>query len=326
MIQSRIIGTGHYLPEKILTNKDLEKFMDTTDEWIRQRTGISQRHVVEKGQGSSDVAAPAALMAIKNAGVDPKDIDLIVCGTTSPDHIFPTTGCVVQAKIGASNAAAYDVNAACSGFVYALATADAFIKTGRYKNVLTIGVDVASSYLNYERRETAVLFGDGAGAVVMQPDENGHGILMTYLGADGAASDLLHMVAGGSKEPIRADNVNSPSRDIVMKGPELFKRAVLVFGEAIQKALDETGLTVDDIALFIPHQANTRIIQTAADRMKIPAEKVYMNMDKVANTTAGSIPLALSQAVEEGRVKKGDYVLLASFGAGLTWGSAMIRW
>ncbi|MCL4216049.1 MAG: 3-oxoacyl-ACP synthase, partial [Candidatus Hydrogenedentes bacterium] len=157
MIQSRIIGTGHYLPEKILTNKDLEKFMDTTDEWIRQRTGISQRHVVEKGQGSSDVAAPAALMAIKNAGVDPKDIDLIVCGTTSPDHIFPTTGCVVQAKIGASNAAAYDVNAACSGFVYALATADAFIKTGRYKNVLTIGVDVASSYLNYERRETAVL-------------------------------------------------------------------------------------------------------------------------------------------------------------------------
>ncbi|MCL4218441.1 MAG: 3-oxoacyl-ACP synthase, partial [Candidatus Hydrogenedentes bacterium] len=155
---------------------------------------------------------------------------------------------------------------------------------------------------------------------------NGHGILMTYLGADGAASDLLHMVAGGSKEPIRADNVNSPSRDIVMKGPELFKRAVLVFGEAIQKALDETGLTVDDIALFIPHQANTRIIQTAADRMKIPAEKVYMNMDKVANTTAGSIPLALSQAVEEGRVKKGDYVLLASFGAGLTWGSAMIRW
>jgi 3-oxoacyl-[acyl-carrier-protein] synthase-3 len=327
MNRTRIVGTGQYLPEKIVTNRDLEKLMDTNDEWIRQRTGIAQRHIAEKGTGSADIGAPAAQKALDAAGIEPGEVDLIVACTCTPDHIFPSTSCLIQAKLGARRAAAIDVNAACTGFVYGLSIADAMIRTGVYRNAIVVGAEVLSNHLNWNKRDTAVLFGDGAGAVVLQACEDGDtGVLSTNLCADGSAGDLLYMKAGGSKEHITAENVNSPDRDITMNGRDLFKKAVVLFGEAAQTALDRAGHTIDELDLFVPHQANTRIIYSATQRVGIPDEKVYVNIDRVANTVAASIPLALDDAVKEGRLKPGDLVMLAAFGAGLTWGAALVRW
>jgi 3-oxoacyl-[acyl-carrier-protein] synthase-3 len=326
MIRTRILGTGQYLPEKVLTNFDLEKMLDTTDEWIRQRTGIRQRHVAERGVGTSGLAIPAGRSALENAGIEAQELDLIICCTATPDYLFPATACLIQDKLGASRAAAFDVNAACTGFLYGLATADAFIRAQIYKTVLIVGADLISNRLNWKKRDTAVLFGDGAGAVVVRAEQGDRGVLMTDLGAEGQAGDLLIMPGGGSRNVPTPENVTMGEHDIIMRGRELFKKAVVLFCDAAQKTLDEAGLTVEDIALFVPHQANTRIIDAAAKRLGLPPDKVFMNIDRVANTTAASIPIALDDAVKQGKVAPGSLVLLAAFGAGLTWGSALIRW
>ncbi len=326
MIRSRIIGTGHHLPERILTNHDLEQFMDTSDEWIQQRTGIAQRHIAEDGQGASDLGYPAAKKAIEAAGVEPGDIDLVICCTTTPDYLFPATACLIQDKLGCRRAGAYDVSAACSGFVYGLATADAFIRAGLHKTILLIGTERVANRLNWKRRDTAVLFGDGAGAVVLRAEEGDRGVQKTYLGADGGCGDILIMMTGGSRQPFEDNTQEEDQLAIHMNGQELFKKAVGAFGMAVEKALDGTGVTPADLDLFIPHQANTRIIYTAADRLGLDRDKVYINIDQVGNTTAASIPLALDQAVQQGRLKDGDNLMLAAFGAGLTWGGALVRW
>ncbi len=327
MIRARIVGTGQYLPERILTNHDLEQMMDTSDEWIQQRTGIRQRHVAEPGQGSSDLGAPAAAEALEHAGVDPAEVDLVICCTTTPDYLFPATACLIQERIGARNAGAYDVSAACSGFVYGLATADAFIRSGVHKTVVVVGAEVLSNRLNWKRRDTAVLFGDGAGAVVVRGEEGEQGVRNVHLGSDGGAADILVMPTGGSVQPYEQHPLESEERVAIdMRGKELFRKAVMAFAVATEKALAAGELTIGDVDLFIPHQANTRIIYTAADRLGLDHDKVYVNIARVGNTTAASIPLALDDARKEGRLTPGANVLLAAFGAGLTWASALIRW
>jgi 3-oxoacyl-[acyl-carrier-protein] synthase-3 len=326
MPRARIIGTGHDLPKKILTNFDLEKLMDTTDAWIRQRTGIHQRHIVADDEAASDLAARAAMAALDDAGLKPTDIDYILCATTTPDQVFPSTAALVQEKIGARSVGASDINAACSGFVYALEMGDALIRAGVYKNILVIGAETFSRLLNWDKRDTAILFGDGAGAVVLQAHDGEEGILTTHTQSDGSGAELLHVPAGGMRVPITPENVLEVNQNIVMNGQGLYKRAVFAFGEAIEAAITNADVKPEDIALFIPHQANQRIIDSAAQRIGMPPEKVYMNLDKVANTSAASIPIALDQAVKAGRVQAGDLILFAAFGAGLTWGSAIVRW
>jgi len=326
MTRARIAGTGHYLPEKIVTNLDLEKIVDTTDEWIRQRTGIGQRHVAAEGEATSDLAVEAARRAMDAAGASPDEIELIICCTTTPDHLFPATACLVQERLGAKNAGAFDLNAACSGFVYGIATADAFIRSQTFGTILLIGAEVATNRLNWAKRDTAVLFGDGAGAVVIRGENGDRGIVTTYLGADGADAELLMLPGGGSRIPPTRDNIESDVHDFHMQGPELFKRAVVAFGTAITRAFENGSAAVDDLDLFVPHQANSRIILSAADRVGLPRDKVFLNLERVGNTTAASIPIALDEAVKAGRLEEGSLVLLASFGAGLTWGSALIRW
>lgn len=325
-MKARVIGTGSYLPETVLTNKDLEAFCDTNDEWIRQRTGIEQRHQASPGQGTSDLAVPAAKEALANAGLAPEEVELIVFCTLSPDQLLPGSSTIFQGKIGATNATAFDINAACSGFLNGLATADAFIQSGKYKNVLLIGSEIQTNRMTWKNRDTAVLFADGAGAIVLQADDGEHGVLTTHLGSDGENYEVLHLPRGGSAHPYTKENMDDDAYTIYMKGPELFKRAVTKFVETVGDALKATGLTIDDIALFVPHQANIRIIEAAGERLGIAPEKVVVTIDKTGNTTAASIPIALHQANQEGRIKPGDYVLFAAFGAGLTWGSAIIRW
>jgi 3-oxoacyl-[acyl-carrier-protein] synthase-3 len=326
MIRARIIGTGHHLPEKVWTNDDLTKFMDTTDEWIRQRTGIEKRHVAAVGEATSDLGAEAAKKAMEMAGVTADEIDLVVCATITADYIIPASGNLIQHKIGAKRAGGCDINAACSGFVYGLATCDAFIRAGTFKTILLVGGEVVSNRLNYEARDTAVLFGDGAGAVVLRADTGGSGVLSSYLRSDGGEFETLFMPAGGSKQPLTVDNLKGPSFTVQMKGPELFKRAVIEFGDAINQALAQSGIPADQVDYFIPHQANLRIIQAAAQRAGWPDNKIIVNIQRVGNTTAGSIPIAMDEAVRDGRIKQGSMLLLASFGAGLTWGSSMVRY
>ena len=326
-IASRIIGTGSYLPSRILTNHDVEKLTDTSDEWIKKRSGIAQRHIAEEDTATSDLGAEAAMKAIKNAGISAEDIDLIIFATMTSDYLFPSAACLLQYKIGAHKAAAYDLNAACTGFIYALSMADAVIKSGTFRTVLIVGADLMSKRILWEKRDTAVLFGDGAGAILLRREENSdNGVLMTHIGADGGGYDLLYLPAGGSKHVIRPENIDRLDLGIVMSGRELFKKAVHIFSEATQFALQETGMTIDDIDLFVPHQANTRIIYHVADHIGIPREKCFVNIDQVANTVAGTIPIALDEARQRNLIKEGSIVLLAAFGAGLTWGSSIIRW
>ncbi len=326
MVRSRIIGTGHFLPERILTNKDLESLCDTTDEWIRQRSGIEQRHAAKPGEGTSDLCTPAVRRAMESAGIAASDIDLLICSTTTPDYIFPATACVVAENLGMGTKPGFDLNAACSGFMYGLATADAFVRSGAYKTVALVGGELATNRVNFRKRDTAVLFGDGAGAVILRAEEGERGVLTTHLWSDGSGREVLWLPAGGSKIPVTAENVDDDINTVHMKGKDLFRRAVVEFVAAANTALEAAGLTYEDIDLFIPHQANIRIIEVVAERMNLPAEKCVVNIQKVANCTAGSIPLALSQAREQGRVKDGSIILLASFGAGLTWASAIVRW
>ena len=321
-----IIGIGSYVPEKVVTNKDLEKIVETSDEWIVSRTGIKQRHIVEPGVATSDLAAHAAEKALLDAGVTADEIDLIIVATATPDMLFPSTACLVQDKIKASKAAAFDLSAGCSGFAYGLVTGSQFIKTGLYKKVLVIGAETLSTILDWNDRNTCVLFGDGAGAVVLGEVPAGYGILGVDLGADGSGGELLKLPAGGSRIPTTSDSINQKLHYLQMSGNDVFKFAVKVMGEAAVKALDNSGLSHTDVDCLIPHQANIRIIQAAAKRLKLPMEKVIVNVDKYGNTSAASIPLAMDEAIKEDKLKNGDVIVLVGFGAGLTWASCVIKW
>ncbi|WP_156130445.1 beta-ketoacyl-ACP synthase III [Paenibacillus durus] len=321
-----IIGTGKYVPERILTNSDLEKIVETNDEWIVSRTGIRERHIAAPDQATSDLAYEAALRALASAGMKPEDLDLIIVATITPDTTFPSTACILQDKLGAKGAAAFDLSAACSGFVYSLATAVGFIQNGMYNNALIIGADALSRITDYTDRNTCVLFGDGAGAVILGEVPEGRGFKSFDLGAEGAGGPLLKLEGGGSRLPASVETVEGKKHFIYMNGREVFKFAVRVMGTATEKVLGKAGLTKEDIDLFVPHQANIRIIQSAMQRLDLPPEKCVINVDKYANTSAASIPLALVEAAEEGRMKEGDTVLMVGFGGGLTWGASILIW
>ena len=321
-----IIGIGSFVPEKILTNKDLEKIVDTNDEWISERTGIKVRHIVADGENTSDIAAKAAERALQDAGLTADDIDLIVVATATPDMLFPSTACLVQTKLKAGKAAAYDLAAGCSGFMYAIVTASQFIKTGLYKHVLVIGAEALSRILDWTDRNTCVLFGDGAGAVVLGEVPEGYGILGSNLGADGSGGDLLCLPAGGTSRPATEETVRNRLHFVHMAGNEVFKFAVKVMGEAALNALEHAKIETSEVDWLIPHQANIRIIQSAAKRLKMPMEKVIVNVDKYGNTSSASIPIALEEAIHDGRIKSGQVITMVGFGAGLTWASAVMRW
>ncbi len=327
---SSIIGTGSYMPEKILTNDDLSKIVDTSDEWITTRTGIKERRIAAENQATSDLATKAAERAMDSAGVKPEEIDLIVVATVTPDMPFPSTACFVQKNIGASNAVCFDVSAACSGFLYALQIARNFLNAGTRSTALVIGAEKLSTLVNWTDRNTCVLFGDGAGAVVIRAvdsDTSAPGrVLSTVMGSDGNLVNLLRVPGGGSACPITAANIDSRLNTIHMEGKETFKHAVTRMCQASEKALEMAGLTKEDISLVIPHQANARIITAIADRLDLPHEKAFMNVDKYGNTSAATIPVALDEANRQGRLKPGDIVLLVAFGGGFTWASSVIRW
>ena len=323
--RAAITGLGAYLPERVLTNADIEKLVETTDEWIRTRTGIRERRIAAKEQATSDLALPAAQEALKNAGLTPQDLDLIIVATTSPDMIFPSASCFLQAKLGAS-CGAFDLAAACSGFAYALSVAEGFVKSGIYRHILVVGAETISRFINWKDRGTCVLFGDGAGAAVVSRSKDGHGILASYLGADGTQSEILQIPAGGSKIPPSAESIANGQHYIRMDGPALFKIAVKTMEQAVLKVLEHEKLQVKDIACLIPHQANNRILQAVAERLKIAPEKVFINVDRYGNMSSASTVVGLYEAVKSGVVKKGDYVVLVAFGGGLTWGASLIKW
>ena len=322
MMYSRIAGTGRYLPERILTNADLEKMVDTTDEWIRTRTGVERRHVAAKEQSTSDLAYEAAKIAMQDAGVTAKDIDLIICGTTSPDLLFPNMATILQNRLGIHNCPAFSIEAACTGFIYALTTADKFIRAGESKCALIIGAEIITKLIDWKDRTTCVLFGDGAGAVVVKPSEE-PGILSCHLGADGQYRDLLYFPIGPSK------NLFDPPEGgayIQMKGNEVFKVAVKTLGAVAEQALKANNISKDELDWLIPHQANIRIIQATAKRLDMPMEKVIQTVQDHGNTSAASVPMALDVGVRDGRIKRGQLLLLEAFGGGFTWGSVLLRY
>ena len=321
-----VIGLGHYLPDKVLTNQDLEKMVDTTDEWITTRTGIKQRRLAGPGTATSDIAALAAKEALEDAKMPAEQLELLIIATVTPDMQFPSTACLVQAKIGATNAAAFDISAACSGFIYAISVAEAMIKSGQYKNALVIGAEILSSIVDWQDRNTCVLFGDGAGAVVLAPVKEG-GILSTYLASDGNAAGLLNLPAGGSAMPATVDTVNNRQHYLKMSGNEVFKLAVKAMADAADKAAKRAGISsVEQVDLIIPHQANMRILLAVANRLKIPQEKLFLNVEKYGNMSSASTAVALYEAVKQGKIKKGNNVMLVAFGAGLTWAACAIKW
>ncbi|WP_278548527.1 beta-ketoacyl-ACP synthase III [Paraclostridium bifermentans] len=320
-----ILGVGSYVPKKVMTNFDLEKIMDTSDEWIRTRTGINERRLVDENEATSDLATKAAIKAIENANLTPEDIDLIIVATITPDMVFPSTACLVQANINATKAAGFDLEAACSGFIYGITIAKQFIETKTYKHVLVIGAEALSTILDYEDRSTAILFGDGAGAVVMGPVEEG-GVLSTNLGSDGNGKDYLKVPAGGSKLPASEETVKDRLHYIQMAGSDVFKFAVRIMQGASVKCIESANLSIQDVDYLIPHQANIRIIEASAKRLNLSMEKVYVNLDRYGNMSAASIPVALDEAYREGKIKKGDNVVLVGFGGGLTWGASLVRW
>lgn len=320
-----IIGVGAYIPKKVLTNFDLERMVDTSDEWITTRTGIKQRHLVAKNEATSDLAIKAAKQALKDAHLNPKDIDLIIVATITPDMAFPSVACLLQHAFSAKNAVCLDVSAACAGFVYAITVAHQFIARGIYKNALVVGAEVLSSITDWKDRNTCVLFGDGAGAAVMSEVKSG-GILSTYLGSNGSKADLLMIPGGGSRNPPTHQSIDKRMHYIKMQGNELFKLAVTIMAEAAKTALKQAGLQCKDIDLVIPHQANKRIIMAMAKKLGLPQEKIYLNIEKYGNMSSASTATALCEAVKDGRIKKGDTILLDAFGAGLVWGACIIKW
>lgn len=321
-----ITGVGSYVPERVLTNADLERMVETSDEWIRTRTGIRERRIAAENEATSDMAAESARRALAAAGLTAADIDLIIVATITPDMLFPSTACLVQQKLGAARAAAFDIEAACSGFVYALEIGSHFVQSHTYDTVLVIGAEKMSSVIDWTDRNTCVLFGDGAGAAVLQNRPSAHGLLTTCLGSDGGKAGLLEMPGGGSACPATADSVAGKLHFLRMDGKETFKNAVNAMVSAANEALERCGLTVDQIRCIIPHQANQRIINAVAERLDAKPEQLFMNVDRFGNTSAASVAIALDEAVREGRIGRGDLVLLVVFGAGLTWGAAVIEW
>ena len=325
--RTRISGTGSYFPEKKLTNLDLEKLVDTNDQWIRERTGIESRHIAAEGEYTSDLALKASQRAIEMAELSPTDIDMIVFATVSPDQPMPNTACVLQQKLGCRNIMAVDLSAACTGFVYALSVGNKYIQTGMYKNVLVVGAEVLHNYVNYEERETCILFGDGAGAAVISrsTDEQDSEILSEHLYADGQINDLFVLPAGGSKHPFSQEIVDQGMQYMRMKGREIFKHAVRTMSQSCSEALETNQLTKDDIDWVIPHQANLRILDAVAKHFGIPNEKVVVNLHHTGNTSEATVPTALDEAVRDGRIQRGQMLLLTAFGAGITSGSILLR-
>ncbi len=321
-----ILGTGSELPSKVVTNAALERLVDTSDEWITARTGIKERRILEEGKGNADMAYRASIRALKDAGMEAKDLDAIIMGTVTPDYPFPSSACVLEDMLGARKVFSFDVNAACSGFLNALAVADSFVQTGMIRHALVVGSDALSRLLNWKDRSTCILFGDGAGALVVGASHDGtHGILSTKLRTDGSYAKTLYVPAGGSLKPATLESVRKNEHTITMNGKEVFKVAVRSMEEISREALDEAGVSVDEVSLVIPHQANLRIITALAERLDIPMSKVMVNLDRYGNTSAASVPVALDEARREGRIRRGDIVLLNAFGAGFAWGAAVIR-
>ena len=320
--RAEIIGWGMCVPTRVVTNDDLAQMLDTSDDWIRSRTGIAQRHIAGEHESSAQLAIAAARAALEVADANPREIDLVIVGTTTPDHVFPSTACQVQAALGATHAGAFDLSAACSGFVYALATAHQAIASGEHDVVLVIGVDCLSRRLNWEDRSTCVLFGDGAGAVLLRATEGPAGILATVLGADGSGGDVLIIPAGGCAMPLTAETLEQNLHTLHMNGQEVYRFATRVLPAATEQVVHKAGLTLHDVDVIIPHQANRRIVETASKRLKVPLERFVINIATYGNTSAGSIPIALCEAIAQGRIAPGSTIVLVGFGAGLTWG----RW
>ncbi|HEX8371204.1 MAG TPA: beta-ketoacyl-ACP synthase III [Chthoniobacterales bacterium] len=321
-----IVGTGSYVPERVMTNAELEKLVDTSDEWIVTRTGIKERRIAAKGEQTSDMCVSAALQAMEQSGISAEEIDMIIVATVTPDTFFPATACWVQKKLGAKNAACFDLSAACSGFLYGIEVAQQFICNHTYETILVIGADKLSSCVDWTDRNTCVLFGDGAGAAILQSREGTHGILSTDMGSDGNYSDILIMPGGGSACPVTPENIGAHLNTIKMNGKETYKQAVTAMLRAATTALDEAGITSEQIACVIPHQANVRIIEAISDRIGVSMDRFFVNLDKYGNTSAAAVAIALDEANRSGRIKEGDYVLLVVFGGGLTWASSVIQW
>lgn len=327
VIPVTIAGTGSYVPEKVLTNTDLEKIVDTSDEWIFSRTGIKERRIAAEGEFTSHMATKASEKALEQAGIAAEDIELIILATITPDTLTPSTACYVQANLGAHSAVAFDISAACSGFLYAMKLAKRLISDGAYKNALIIGAEKLSAFINWEDRNTCVLFGDGAGAAILRKSEEGEGsILASETGSDGRHTALLDIKGGGSACPITMGNANDNLATLAMQGREVFKLAVTAMRQASEKVIERAGLKPEDITLVVPHQANLRIIDAIADRLTIPNEKVFVNLHKYGNTSAAAIAIALDEAHREGKFKRGDNIIMVAFGAGLTWAASAIEW
>jgi len=324
--RARITGTGSCVPEKVMTNFDIEKFIDTSDEWIVTRTGIRERHIISDDQNTSDLATTAAKNAMEMAGVTAEEIDLIVLGTISADYPWPATACIVQENIGAKNATAFDISAACSGFLFALENAVAQIESGRIKKALVIGAEALSRIIDWEDRNTCVLFGDAAGAVVVEAVEGDKGILSTHSHSDGSYLELLYQPGFGTRHMPTEEALKKRNYFLQMQGNDVFKVAVRMLTEVAIEAVEHNGMTMEDVDLFIPHQANIRILEATAKRLKLPSDKVYINVDRFGNTSAATIPLALDEANRAGRLKENDIILLDAFGGGFTWASALLRW
>lgn len=321
-----ILGTGFYVPEKIMTNADLEKIVETSDEWIVERTGIKERRIAEDNQPMSDLALRAAKDALADAGVAAEDLDLIIVATLTSDRIIPSTACMIQNLLGAKHAAAFDLSAACSGFAYAASVAAQFIETGAYKKALVIGAETLSKYINWEDRNTCVLFGDGAGAAVLGQVEEGYGILSFDLGSDGSGGDAIQIPSSGSLMPVSRESIDQKLNLIHMNGRDVFKFAVKAMGKTVKNSLAKIDMPQEKIDWLVPHQANIRIIESAAKRLSMPMDKVIVNIHKYGNMSAACIPIALAEAAAAKRFKKGDIIALSGFGAGLTWASCIIRW
>lgn len=328
MYRAKISGTGSYLPEKVLSNKDLEKIVETNDQWVVERTGIKQRHIASDEQASSDLALIASRKALEVAGIDAKDLDLILVATATPDHVMPSTAAVLQDKLGARNVFSFDLSAACSGFVYGMSIANQYIRTGAFKNILVVGTETLSRIINWQDRETCILFGDGAGAVVLSRslDNESSQILSEHLYADGALNHLLEIPGGGSRIPFSQKVLDENLQYVRMKGREIFKNAVRTLASCCEEALTTNNLTIKDIHWVVPHQANLRILEALAKQIDLPLERMIITVDQTANTSASTVPIALDIAIRDGRIQRGQFVMMAAFGAGLTSGSILLRY
>ena len=325
-MRATITATAHHVPEKILTNYDIEKMVQTSDEWIQNRTGIKQRHIASDDEASSDLSTQVANKLLKKRGINPEQIDIIIVGTITPDHLTPSTAAIVQNNINAQNAWAFDLSAACSGYLFGLETGSKLIESGKYKTVMVIGVDTMTSILDFKDRETCIIFGDGAGGVILEPSKSDNGIISSILKTDGSGASSLNVLAGGSRKPATEETIANREHFIRQDGKKVFKFAVKRMTDVSKELLLKNGLSGNDIKLFIPHQANKRIIDATGKRCGIPKDRVLLNIDRYGNTTAGTIPIALNEAVENKLINNGDYILLSAFGSGFTWGSILIKW